>query len=344
MAIPEADPTLRLRLTLVGARARFLVRNACLASASKTRGGMPGSEFEFRADDGESLLLRRWLPEGRVRAVVQIAHGLAEHSGRYARLAAALNAAGYAVYANDHRGHGPNAAAADLGHFADVGGWAMVVGDLWTLNRLIAKEQPGTPVVFLGHSLGSFLGRSFIAEHSDALAGAALSGSSGKPPAIATLGRLIARAERLRLGKRGKSQLIFQMWFGDFNKPFKPARTEFDWLTRDDRQVDAYLADPFCGFPFTTQLAIDVLDALPYATNPESLAAIRKDMPVYVFSGERDPVGANIQGLIADLKAACFTRLTTRTYANARHETLNETNRDEVTRDLIAWLDGVVGK
>jgi alpha-beta hydrolase superfamily lysophospholipase len=302
---------------------------------------MPGSEFTLRADDGESLLVRRWLPEGRARAIVQIAHGLAEHSGRYARLAVALNAAGYAVYANDHRGHGPKAAAADLGHFADEGGWDKVVGDLWTLTRLIGHEQPGTPVIFLGHSLGSFLGRSFIAEHSDALAGAALSGSNGKPPAIATLGRLIARAERLRLGKRGKSELIFKMWFGDFNKPFQPARTPFDWLSRDEKEVDAYVADPFCGFPFTTQLAIDVLDALPRVTGPASLAAIRKDMPVYVFSGERDPVGANIEGLIAALKAAGFARLTTRIYPGARHETLNESNRDEVTRDLIAWLDGV---
>ena len=305
---------------------------------------MAGAEFEFRGDDGESLLARRWLPEGRPRAVLQIAHGLAEHSGRYARLAAALNAAGYGVYASDHRGHGPEAPAADLGHFADEGGWEKVVGDLWTLNRLIAAEQPGTPIIFIGHSLGSFLGRGFIAEHSDALAGAALSGSSGKPPAIATLGRLIARAERLRLGKRGKSRLIFQMWFGDFNKPFRPARTAFDWLSRDEREVDAYVADPLCGFPFTTQLAIDVLDALPRVTGRENLARIRKDLPIYVFSGERDPVGANIKGLIADLKAAGFAKLATRLYPGARHETLNETNRDEVTRDLITWLDGVAGK
>jgi alpha-beta hydrolase superfamily lysophospholipase len=302
---------------------------------------MPGSEFEFRADDGQTLLGRRWLPEGSPRAVLQIAHGLAEHSARYARLAAALNAAGYAVYANDHRGHGPKAAPADLGHFADEGGWDKVVGDLWTFNRLIAAEQPGLPIVFLGHSLGSFLGRGFLAKHSDALAGAALSGSNGKPPAIATLGRLIAREERLRLGKRGKSALILQLWFGEFNKPFKPARTDFDWLSRDERQVDAFVADPLCGFPFTTQLAIDVLDALPYVTSQKSLATIRKDMAVYVFSGERDPVGANIKGLIQDLKAAGFTQLTTRLYPGARHETLNETNRDEVTRDLIAWLDGI---
>jgi alpha-beta hydrolase superfamily lysophospholipase len=303
---------------------------------------MPESEFEFRADDGHALLGRRWLQEGPPRAIVQIAHGLAEHSARYARLAAALNAAGYAVYANDHRGHGPKAAAADLGHFADAGGWDKVVGDLWTFNRLIAAEQPGgAPIVFLGHSLGSFLGRGFIARHSDALAGVALSGSSGKPPAMATLGRLIAREERLRLGRRGKSDPILQMWFGEFNKPFKPARTDSDWLSRDEKEVDAFVADPLCGFPFTTQLAIDVLDALPHVTSRKSLAAIRKDLPIYVFSGERDPVGANIKGLIEDLKATGFTQLTTRIYPGARHETLNETNRDEVTRDFIAWLDGI---
>ncbi len=305
---------------------------------------MQGSEFVFRAGDGARLLGRRWLPEGRPRAIVQIAHGLAEHSARYARLAGALNAAGYGVYANDHRGHGPASAPADLGHFADADGWAKCVGDLWTFNQLIAAEQPGAPIVFLGHSLGSFLGRQFLAEHSDALAGAAYSGSNGKPPPIAALGRLIARAERLRLGKRGKSRVIFQMWFGDFNKPFKPARTEFDWLSRDPAEVDAYVADPLCGFPFTNQLAIDVLDALPALLSPDSLAPIRNDLPIYVFSGERDPVGSNIQGLIDALKGAGLARLTTRIYPGARHETLNETNRDEVLADLIAWLDGVFGR
>jgi alpha-beta hydrolase superfamily lysophospholipase len=305
---------------------------------------MADSAIVFDAKDGARVSARRWLPEGRPRAIVQIAHGLAEHSARYARLAAALNAAGYAAYASDHRGHGPKTAAADLGHFADEGGWGKVVGDLWTMNRLIAQEQPGVPIIFLGHSLGSFLGQEFVAEHSDALAGAVYSGSSGKPPAIATVGRLIARAERLRLGKRGKSQLIAQMWFGAFNKPFEPVRTAFDWLSRDDKEVDAYIADPYCGFPFSTQLAIDVLDALPGILAPERLARIRKDLPIYVFSGERDPVGANIQGLIDALKSAGFAKLNVRIYPGARHETLNENNREEVTRDLIAWLDGVVGK
>ena len=124
------------------------------------------------------------------------------------------------------------------------------------------------------------------------------------------------------------------MMFGDFNKPFKPARTDVDWLSRDPAEVDAYVADPLCGFPFTTQLAIDLLDALPGLLARDRLARIRKDLPIYVFSGERDPVGANVKGLIEALKAAGFTKLTTRIYPGARHETLNETNRDEVTADL----------
>jgi alpha-beta hydrolase superfamily lysophospholipase len=301
---------------------------------------MPGSEFKFRADDGVTLLGRRWLPQGRPRAVVQIAHGLAEHSARYARLARALNAAGYAVYAADLRGHGPSSAPADLGHFADADGWAKNVGDLWTLNRQIAAEQPGVPIVFLGHSTGSWIGQQFVSEHSDALAGVVYSGSNGKPPPLAAAGRVIARAERLRQGRRGKSRLVNSLMFDALNKPFAPTRTKSDWLSRDPAEVDAYVADPLCGFGVTNQLAIDLLDALPGLITPEQLARIRKDLPIYVFSGERDPVGSNIQGLIDALKGAGFTRLTTRIYPGARHETLNETNREEVTRDLIEWLEG----
>ncbi len=305
---------------------------------------MPGNEFVFQAEDGVRLLGRRWLTEGAPRAVVQIAHGLAEHSARYARLAAALNAAGYVAYAFDLRGHGPSAAPADLGHFADAGGWAKCVVDYDSFNRVIAAEQPGVPVVFLGHSTGSWIGQHYVAEHSEALAGVVYSGSNGAPPPIAAAGRLIARAERLRQGRRGKSRLVNSLMFDGLNKPFQPARTKSDWLSRDPAEVDAYVADPLCGFDVTNQLAIDLLDALPGLITPERLARIRKDLPIYVFSGERDPVGSNIQGLIEALKGAGFTRLTTRIYPGARHETLNETNREEVTRDLIEWLGGAVPK
>ncbi len=304
---------------------------------------MPGSEFFFRADDGVRLLGRRWQPDGRPKAIVQIAHGLAEHSARYARLAAALTAADYGVYANDHRGHGPSCDPAALGHFADADGWAKCVGDLWTLNRQIEAEQTGAPIVFLGHSTGSWLGQQFVSDHGEALAGVAYSGSGKPPPMVAAL-RLITRAERLRQGGRGKSRLVNSLMFDSLNKPFAPARTKSDWLSRDTGEVDAYVADPLCGFDVSNQLAIDFLDAWPGVLARERLARIRKDLPIYVFSGERDPIGANIGSLIADLKAAGFTRLATRIYPGARHETLNETNRDEATRDLIAWLDGVVGR
>ena len=305
---------------------------------------MPGSEFAFRAGDGAQLLGRRWLPEGRPRAFVQIAHGLAEHSARYARFAGALNAAGYGVYASDHRGHGPSVAARRPRAFRRLrrlGEMRRRSLDLQPADRgrAAGRRQLSCSAIRWARSSPN----PSSAQHSEALAGILYSGSNGSPPAIATLGRLIARAERLRLGKRGKSRLLNQMMFGDFNRPFKPARTDVDWLSRDTNEVDAYVADPLCGFPFTTQLAIDLLDALPGLLAPERLARIRKHLPIYVFSGERDPVGPNIKGLIETLKAAGFTRLTTRIYPDARHETLNETNRDEVTRDLIAWLDRVVG-
>ena len=191
--------------------------------------------------------------------------------------------------------------------------------------------------------MGSLMGQSFIADHGAALAGAILSGSNGRPPAIAALGGLVARFERWRLGPRGKSALLKQMMFGEFNKPFRPARTQFDWLSRDPAQVDAYVADPLCGFDFTTQLAIDLLGGLPPLLAPETLARIPKRLPIYVMSGARDPVGANLQSLIDAYRGAGLTT-TVRLYPDARHELLNETNREEVKAALIAWIDGVLAK
>ena len=150
--------------------------------------------------------------------------------------ALALNRAGIGVYADDHRGHGHTAAPGELGFFAAQDGWRSCLDDLWTLNRRIAADHPDAPIFFFGHSMGSLMGQSFIADHGAALAGAILSGSNGRPPAIAALGGLVARFERWRLGPRGKSALLKQMMFGEFNKPFRPARTEFDWLSRDPRK------------------------------------------------------------------------------------------------------------
>lgn len=303
---------------------------------------MRADSLRLAADDGAQIHIYRWLPDVAPRGVIQIAHGLAEHAGRYARLAAALTDRGFAVYADDHRGHGQSAPQGEHGFFGERDGWRKCVGDLWALNRRIASDHPGLPIILLGHSMGSFMAQDFVADHGDAIAGLVLSGSNGPPPAIAGVGRMIARIERLRLGARGKSALLQAMMFGEFNKRFKPARTEFDWLSRDPAEVDAYVADPLCGFEFSNQLAVDLLDALGPLLKPERLARIRRDLPVYIFSGSDDPVGANLPALAEAYRNAGLTRVEMKIYPGARHETLNETNRDEVTADLVRWSEGIL--
>ncbi|HKW52774.1 MAG TPA: alpha/beta hydrolase [Stellaceae bacterium] len=308
---------------------------------------MQRASFTLAAADGVGLFVHGWRPEAPVRGVVQIVHGLAEHAARYARLASALAAAGYAVYAGDLRGHGLTARTPeDLGLFAARDGWSKCLDDLWRLNRRIADDHPGAPIILLAHSMGSSLAQHLIGLHGDALAGVVLSGSSGKPSALAVAGRLIARLERLRLGRRGHSALLQRLSFDAFNKQFAPARTPFDWLSRDAAEVDKYIADPLCGFSASIQLWIDLLDGLGAATSAPHQARILKHLPIYVIAGSRDPVGGNTRGvaqLLAAYREAGLERVAHRFYADARHELFNETNRDEVTRDLIAWLAGLAG-
>jgi alpha-beta hydrolase superfamily lysophospholipase len=303
--------------------------------------------FRLTSGDGLELFVYRWLRPGPCKAIVQIAHGLAEHAGRYARLAEALNVAGYGVYANDHRGHGQTCRNPDeMGFFGRHNGWLLCLDDLWRVNRHITAEHPGTPIVLLGHSMGSRLAEQFLEEHGDALAGAVLSGPGGDPTALAAIGRLILRLERLRLGPEGRSKLANGLAFGAFNKQFAPARTAFDWLSRDPAEVDKYVADPLCGFNATVQLWIDMLDGALGASTARQRSRIPKTLPVYIIAGERDPVSANTRQLFAMLagyKAAGLQNVQYRFYPEARHELFNETNRDEVVQDLIQWLDRVIG-
>jgi alpha-beta hydrolase superfamily lysophospholipase len=281
------------------------MRQSRSIGSPRGRNVMQSSTFAI-VREGAAIFVRRWAPDGPPRAAVQIAHGLAEHSARYERVATALTSAGYAVYASDHRGHGPACAPSDLGFFAEENGWRKCLDDLWAVNRRIAADFPRLPIVFMGHSLGSIMGQQFIAEHGADLAGAVLSGTSGQPPAILPLGRLLARFER--------------------------------WRSRDPAEVDKYVADPLCGFPFTTQLAIDLLDALGPIASKDTVARIPKTLPIYVFSGARDPVSANLRSLVKAYGDAGLAKVTTRIYPDARHETLNESNRDEVVAHLIGWL------
>lgn len=311
------------------------------------------STFTLTTPDGVDLFTYCWLPPEQARnaqpkAVVQIAHGLAEHAARYARLAGALTSAGYAAYANDHRGHGRTEKSADdLGFFAERDGWRKCVDDLWQLNRHIAAKHPGLPIVLLGHSMGSTLAEQLMGDpgRGNALAGVVLSGANGKPTFLAKIGGAITRAERARLGARGKSKLVQSLTFDAFNRNFAPARTAFDWLSRDPAEVDKYVADPLCGFPATVQLWMDLLGGWAEVSRAAHCNRVPRALPLYLIAGGRDPVSGNTRQLgpwMADYRAAGLVNLTHKFYPEARHELFNESNRDEVTADLIGWLDQVI--
>lgn len=294
--------------------------------------------LKLTATDGVTLSAYAWPPEEAPRAVVQIVHGMAEHAARYDELARALNAAGYAVYSHDQRGHGQTGANADeLGSFGPPGVWRAFLEDVAQVRRRIAEDFPGVPCFLLGHSMGSFLAQQAAAENDGAYVGLILSGTYREPRLRAWGGRLVARLERWRLGPRGRSRFIRALTFSAYARRFAPTRSEFDWLSRDPAEVDKYIADPWCGFEPSVQLWMELLDRLaagvPIPASP---------MPVCLLSGERDPVAAADAGasrLAEDFRRAANHRVSQCVYPDARHELFHETNRAEVARDLIAWLE-----
>lgn len=306
---------------------------------------MKDDTFTFSAPDGVRVFVYKWLPDeaDAVKGVVQIAHGMAEHAARYGRFAETLTKAGYAVFANDHRGHGKTAGAQEnVGYFADENGWEKVVGDMHTLTGIIQKENPQKPFFLFGHSMGSFLSRHYAMLHGRELSGLVLSGTGGDPGFIGRMGLLIARMEANLRGKKAKSGLMNTLSFGAFNKSFQPNRTDYDWLSRDQAEVDKYIRDPWCGAVFTSGFFCDLLGGISFINKRENIGRIPKNLPVYIFSGSKDPVGANTRGVTQvyhALRSAGIGDVTLKFYADGRHEMLNEINRDEVFSDVIAWLN-----
>lgn len=304
---------------------------------------MQATTFSLTTPDGTALHVHRWLPDGTAKAIVQISHGMAEHSERYERFARRLTDAGYAVYAHDHRGHGRTAqAATDAGYFADRDGFDTVVADLHRVSERARKEQRGLPLFLFGHSMGSFLARGYAARFGGELDGLILSGTAGDPGALGKVGRAVAAAEAALRGRRHQSRIMDTLTFGQYNSAFKPSRTKFDWLSRDEAEVDAYIADERCGNVFTSGFFVDLLTGLAAVSSDAAAARVPKDLPIHLMSGSMDPVGAKTRGVrqVADQ----YTRLgirdvTTKFWPEGRHEMLNETNRDEVMTHLVDWLD-----
>lgn len=305
---------------------------------------MKHDAFWLETSDHHRLFVNAWLPSVVPKAVVMLSHGMAEHSGRYDRLGAALAEAGFALYAPDQRGHGRTADHGVLGHYADQDGWNKVVGDLASLNASIAQRHPGVPIFVLGHSMGSYIAQAYLMHHSASLQGAVLSGSNFQPVSLYRTGAVVARMERWRQGPTGRSALIEFLSFGSFNNQFKPVRTSFDWLSRDPAEVDKYVNDPLCGFRCTNQFWLDMLGGLQQISKPSNLAQIDKSLPLLIMGGECDPVseGKRLKDLADALTGTGHHAVTLQIYPQARHELLNETNREQVTHDLLAWLDSAL--
>ena len=302
---------------------------------------MTPETFWLDANDRSGLFVNQWLPAGTPKAIVLLAHGMAEHSGRYSLLGKTLNDAGFGLYAHDQRGHGKTAEQGTLGYFADNDGWCAVVSDVASLAQHIGQAHPGVPIFLLGHSMGSYIAQAYLMHHSASLQGAILSASNFQPVALYRAASLIARFERLRQGPKGRSALIEWLSFGSFNKAFKPNRTPYDWLSRDPAQVDAYASDPLCGFRCTNQLWIDLLGGLQQISKASNLAQIDPGLPLLIMGGECDPVseGKRLTDLAKALRDAGNRQLQLNLYPQARHELFNETNRDAVMADVIAWLN-----
>lgn len=285
---------------------------------------------------------REWVPEGTPRGVVQIVHGVAEHIGRYDQAARFLAAHGYVVCGEDHLGHGKTVDDGKYGYFGKRDGWTLVTADVRQLRVLMGEKFPGVPYFLLGHSMGSFLARTYLCAYPGTVNGCILSGTGQEKPALVTAGKAVASAVCALRGPEAVSALVDNLSLGAYNKQFAPNRTTADWICRDEAVVDAYLKDPFCTFKPTAGMFRDMMGGLQYISSQDALSNMDPSTPVYLFSGDQDPVGANGEGVkrvYGFFKAHGTADLSMKLYPGGRHEMLNEINKGEVYADVLAWLD-----
>lgn len=300
-------------------------------------------EFQLKVQGDTVAFVRAWLPVKPPRACVQIVHGLSEHGGRYARFATALNRAGFAVYAQDLPGHGRTARAPDeLGHFGDRYGWRFTLQSIRAVQVEMRERHPGLPIVLFGHSMGALLGQDYVVHHGRDLNACVLSSTTGNMGLMRAVGLALMRVEIAWAGPRHRSRLAEELSFKTFNRRFKPTRTAFDWLSRDADEVDRYVGDPHCGFRASTGLWAELLVAGARLREPARLARIPHALPILLVSGTADPTTSGEKGptsLERAYFAAGLSDITLKLYPDARHELLNDTCREQVTADVVEWLN-----
>ncbi|GGH13706.1 alpha/beta hydrolase [Paenibacillus segetis] len=304
---------------------------------------MREENFTFQNDAGQQVFVYHWTSEDEsipVRGVVQIAHGMTETAKRYERFASELTQQGFQVYANDHRGHGKTAQNSEELGYPGKDGFNGMVRDIVKLGDIIKEQHPNLPLFLLGHSMGSFLTQKTMYAGQQNYIGFILTGTNG-PQGLLHMGQNLARFQGMLQGERHPSLMLNALTFGSFNKNFLPVRTKFDWLSRDPAEVDKYIDDPFCGFLCSASFFQDFFTLLLEIHRPNNMAKISKQKSVYIFGGDKDPVGKNgtgVQRLVDIYKRLQIQDLELKMYPGGRHEMLNETNRDEVTADVVDWL------
>jgi len=305
------------------------------------------TEAYFDSSTGTNrIYYRRCVPEGKPRAIVQIAHGIAENIERYEEFMKFLADNGILAVGNDHLGHGKSIESEfDKGFFASQNGWNHVVNDMRRLHDIVSEEYPEVPYIMFGHSMGSFLTRTYIIKFPELYDAVILSGTGHQGSALVTAGLTMSNLLVKINGAHSDGKMLNDIAFGSYLDRIENARTPYDWLSRDETIVDKYIADPLCGFVCTASLYRDMMSGIKFITSKKNIARMDKSKPVYFMSGAEDPVGEYGKGVNRAYKAFCdalVEDVMIRLYPGGRHEMLNETNKLDVFRDILNWINSKI--
>lgn len=302
------------------------------------------SNFTFKGEEDTDIYVYKYEPieKENIKGIVQISHGMAEEASRYKRFANCLTDNGYIVYINDHRGHGKSAKNINtIGILAQKDGIHCIVKDLNKLTKIIKTENNGLPIFLFSHSMGSFAAQKYIIDYSEDIDGVILSGTNGLYGIEVDLGFLVAKVMSKIQGREKKACLIDKLAFGGFNKKFKQNKSEFDWLSRDFKEVEKYIENEYCGVVFSNGYFYDLFKLFKEIRNINNLGKINSKLPIYIFAGDKDPVGKFGKGIIKlyeNYKKVGIENVEFKLYSGGRHEMLNEINKDEVINDTINWI------